>query len=149
MGLKVAPASAHPEKVAGVTTPISGFAHVFICDNVLYHIYNGGMLTPPQAMEEVLRTAVYITVGKTNRNPVALADLARRQANYLGPQGFRAMRDQTDESFEERGYHRLVFSSGELAARFQERVEENCDPAVSTEARRIKPKVKKLKSPKR
>jgi hypothetical protein len=48
------------------------------------------------------------------------------------------MRDQTDESFEERGYHRLVFSSGELAARFQERVEENCDPAVSTEARRIK-----------
>ncbi|WP_251652450.1 hypothetical protein [Sphingomonas paucimobilis] len=107
------------------------------------------MLSPPQAMEEALRTAVYITVGKTNRNPVALADLARRQANYLGPQGFRAMRDQTDESFEERGYHRLVFSSGELAARFQERVEENCDPAVSTEARRIKPKVKKLKSPKR
>jgi hypothetical protein len=105
------------------------------------------MLTPPQAMEEVLRTAVYITVGKTNRNPVALADLARRQANYLGPQGFRAMRDQTDESFEERGYHRLVFSSGELAARFQERVEENCDPAVSTEARRIKPKVKSSSRP--
>ncbi|HEX7921989.1 MAG TPA: hypothetical protein VF583_13610 [Bradyrhizobium sp.] len=96
-----------------------------------------------------MRTAVYITVGETNRNPVALADLARRQANYLGPQGFRAMREQTDERFEERGYHRLVFPNSALAARFQERVEENCDAAVSTEARRIKPKVKKLKLPKR
>lgn len=100
-------------------------------------------------MEESLRTAVYITVGETNRNPVALADLARRQANYLGPQGFKAMRDQTDERFEERGYHRLVFPNRALADRFQERVEENCDAAVSTEARRIKPKVKKPKSPKR
>lgn len=91
-----------------------------------------------------MRTAVYVTVGKTNRNPTALADLARRQANYLGPKGFDAMRNQTDERFEERGYHRLVFPNSRLATRFQERVEENCDAAVSTEARRIKPKKLKL-----
>lgn len=100
-------------------------------------------------MEEALRTAVYIRVGETNRNPVALADLARRQANYLGPDGFKAMRDQTDEQFEELGYHRLVFPNRALAARFRERVEENCDSAVSTEAWLITRKAKKLKSSKR
>jgi len=98
-------------------------------------------------MEDGVRAAVYIRVGETNRDPVALADLARRQANYLGPHGFKAMRNQTDERFEERGYHRLVFPNGKLAIRFRERVEENCDAAVSTELRLIKPK--KLKSPKR
>jgi hypothetical protein len=52
---------------------------------------------------------VYVRVAKTNRDPLALADEARRQANYVGPEGFRAMRRQTDARFRQRGYHRLVF----------------------------------------
>ena len=92
-----------------------------------------------------MRTAVYVRVSETNRDPVALADGARRQANYLGPHGFHAMRKQTDERFQARGYHRLVFPTRALALTFQERVEENCDAAVFTERFRIKPKAKKLK----
>jgi hypothetical protein len=59
---------------------VDSFASLYmIMSFIIYRA--GGKLSPPQAMEEALRTAVYITVGKTNRNPVALADLARRQAN--------------------------------------------------------------------
>ncbi len=95
-----------------------------------------------------MRTAVYVKVGKTNRNPVALADNARRQANYLGPHGFTAMRAQTDERFEARGYHRLVFPNQMLARAFQDRVDENCDAAVFTERYRVA-KPKKTKPRKR
>jgi hypothetical protein len=86
-----------------------------------------------------MRTAVYVKVGKTNRNAVRLADTARRQANYLGPHGFRAMRGQTDDVFRRRGYHRLEFPNRSLALRFEEFVEENCDSAVYTERYRVPP----------
>lgn len=87
-----------------------------------------------------MRFAVHIQVEETNRDRVAAADTARRQANYLGPVGFRAMRGQTDERFEERGYHRLVFPTSSTAKAFQERVNENCDSAVVTKRRRIRRK---------
>ncbi|MGO9232637.1 MAG: hypothetical protein ACLP4V_00535 [Methylocella sp.] len=80
---------------------------------------------------------VYVRVTTTNRNPLALADTARRQANYLGPQGFRAMRRQTDASFKARGYHRLVFRTRSAAKAFQLRVDQNCDRAVVTKRYRI------------
>lgn len=85
-------------------------------------------------------TAVYVKVGKTNRNPLRLADCARRQANYLGPLGFRAMRGQTDDLFRRRGYYRLEFPERSLALRFEVFVEENCDSAVYTERYRVPPK---------
>jgi hypothetical protein len=70
---------------------------------------------------------VYVTVGQTNADPVALADTARRQANYLGREGFRAMRGQTDERFAVRGFHRLVFRTRARARAFQARVRQICD----------------------
>lgn len=79
-----------------------------------------------------MRFPVYVRVAQTNRNPVALADTARRQANYLGPQGFRAMRRQTDARFKARGYHRLVFRTRAAAKAFQARVDQYCDRAVTT-----------------
>jgi hypothetical protein len=85
-----------------------------------------------------MKFPVHVIVRKTNRNPVALADMARRQANYLGPQGFMAMRRQTDARFEERGYHRLVFRTRSAAKAFQARVDENCDPAVVTKRYRTR-----------
>lgn len=84
-----------------------------------------------------MAVAVYVTVGRTNRDPVALADVARRQANLLGPDGFSAMRGQTDERFRKHGNLRFVFSSLRTARAFQERVEENCDDSVSTERKII------------
>uniref|UniRef100_UPI00197A7F8F hypothetical protein n=1 Tax=Aureimonas ureilytica TaxID=401562 RepID=UPI00197A7F8F len=55
--------------------------------------------------------AVYVKVRRTNRDRVALADGARRQANYLGPEGFDAIRGQTDARFQKQDNHRLVFRS--------------------------------------
>jgi hypothetical protein len=43
---------------------------------------------------------------------MALADLARRQANYLGPADFRAMSNQTDERFRAAGRRALSGKSG-------------------------------------
>lgn len=79
-----------------------------------------------------MRFPVYVRVEKTNGDPVALADTARRQANYVGPEGFQAMRGQTDALFQQRGYHRLVFRTRRGAKAYQARVEENCDPKVVT-----------------
>lgn len=90
-----------------------------------------------------MSTAVYVKVAKTNRNAVRLADNARRQANYLGPLGFRAMRGQTDEQFRRRGYHRLEFPTRALALRFEEFIEENCDSAVYTERYRVPPRTRR------
>lgn len=80
---------------------------------------------------------VYIRVGRTNRDKVALADSARRQANYIGPDGWRAMRGQTDALFRKNGHLRLVFKNRSNAIAFQQRVDEVCDPAIITERRRI------------
>ena len=79
-----------------------------------------------------MATVVYVYVGTTNRNRTALADTARRQANYLGPYGFRAMKGQSDQSFIRRGYLRLEFPTRTLAIRFQDRIMENCDALVVT-----------------
>jgi hypothetical protein len=93
-----------------------------------------------------MSVAVYIEVGATNRDRVALADLARRQANYLGPAGFRAMSNQTDKRFREKGNLRMVFTDRRVAERFQERVAANCDEAVSTRLATIKKKLKVKKT---
>ena len=79
-----------------------------------------------------MRTAVYIKVSKTNRDRIGLADTARRQANYLGPQGFIAMKGQSDQHFRKHDFLRLEFPTRSLAIRFQDRFDENCDPLVTT-----------------
>ena len=64
-----------------------------------------------------------MTAGRTNCDPVALADVARPQAYYLGPDGFLAMRAKPMS----------VFASTETSV--SSFVEENCDDSVSTERR--------------
>lgn len=79
-----------------------------------------------------MKFSVHVKVGQTNKDPVPLADTARRQANYLGREGFRAMGGQTDTRFLARGYHRLLFRKRATAKAFQARVDQICDPAVTT-----------------
>ena len=71
-----------------------------------------------------------VSVGKTNRNPCDLVDVARRQVDHLGPIGIKAKKGQTDEVFLKRGYLRFVFPTVALRRKFADRVEEHCDSDV-------------------
>ena len=77
-----------------------------------------------------------VTVGKTNRDPCDLMDVARRQVDHLGPAGIVAKRGQTNEVFLRRGHLDFVFRSRATRSKFVERVEEHCHPAVSVSLRR-------------
>jgi hypothetical protein len=77
-------------------------------------------------------------VGKTNRDPCDLVDVARRQADHLGRVGIAAKRGQTDEVFIQRGYLAFRFPSVAMRQKFVERVEEHCDPAVSVRLFRVR-----------
>jgi hypothetical protein len=72
-----------------------------------------------------------VTVGKTNRDPCDLVDVARRQVDHLGPAGIAAKRGQTNEVFLRRGHLDFVFATRSMRGRFVERIEEHCHPAVS------------------
>ena len=71
-----------------------------------------------------------VMVGKTNRNPCDLVDVARRQADHLGPVGIAAKRKQTNDAFLRKGHLSFVFPSVAMRQKFVERVGEHCDPAV-------------------
>ena len=88
-------------------------------------------------MKRSNKFVVHVLVGRTNRNRVALADTARRQADYLGPHGICAKCGQTDEEFRKHNRLRLVFRSLETARKFEERVAENCDEIVTTKRYRV------------
>ncbi len=71
-----------------------------------------------------------VSVGKTNRNPCDLIDVARRQVDHLGPSGICAKRGQTNDVFLEQGYLQFVFRTFAERQKFADRVEENCHEAV-------------------
>ena len=71
-----------------------------------------------------------VSVGRTNRDPCDLVDVARRQTDHLGPVGMVAKLGQTDEVFLERGYLSFVFPDSDVRRRFTARVDEHCHPAV-------------------
>lgn len=56
------------------------------------------------------------------RGQLDLVDLARRQADHLGPFGFRAKRRQTNRRFRRKGYLRLKFPTRRLATAYVDRV---------------------------
>ena len=72
-----------------------------------------------------------VMVGRTNRDPCDLVDVARRQADHLGRVGIAAKRGQTDGVFLKRGYLAFTFPSVAMRQKFVEGVEDHCDPAVS------------------
>jgi len=71
-----------------------------------------------------------VMVGKTNRDPCDLLDVARRQADHLGRIGITAKRGQTDKAFLENGHLSFVFPTKAMRDKFVERVAEHCHPAV-------------------
>ena len=81
-----------------------------------------------------MRTSGYalvrITVGPATRRRLDLLDLARRQADHLGPHGFRAKRGQTNRSYRRRGYLRLRFPTRRLARAYIARLERLGEPAI-------------------
>ena len=71
-----------------------------------------------------------ISVGKTNHNVCDLLDVARRQADHLGPVGMAAKRGQTNARFLRKGYLAFVFPDIATRSKFVRRVREFCHPAV-------------------
>jgi len=73
---------------------------------------------------------VHVTVRSSNRDKWQLYDLARRQADHLGPFGISAKRGETDEQIEERGYMRLPFPNQQTADGSTHRVDPLGEDAI-------------------
>ena len=73
---------------------------------------------------------VRVYVATATRERLDLLDLARRQADHLGPFGFRAKKRQTNLRFRRKGYLRLRFPTRRLARAYVERVDSLGEPAI-------------------
>lgn len=73
---------------------------------------------------------VRIEVGAATRKRLDLLDLARRQADHLGPFGIRAKRWQTNRRYRRLGYLRLAFPTRALARAFGERLDRLGEPKL-------------------
>ena len=60
-----------------------------------------------------------------------LIDLARRQADHLGPHGMRAKKRQTNRRYRRKGYLRLRFPTRLLARAYVRRLQRLHEPALS------------------
>jgi hypothetical protein len=77
------------------------------------------------------QTLVRIMVGRPTRQRLELLDLARRQADHLGPYGIRAKHGQSNRLYRKRGYLRLRFPTRRLARAYVERLERLGEPAIA------------------
>ena len=80
---------------------------------------------------------VYLSVGKTNQNPLDLIDAARRQLDHFGRPGICAKRDQTDEKFAKDGFLRFVFPTKARRKAYLSRIEEHCSPAIRVQLKSV------------
>lgn len=76
------------------------------------------------------QAVVRVYVATATRERLDLLDLARRQADHLGPFGFRAKKRQTNARFRRKGYLRLRFPTRRLARAYVERVDRLGEPAI-------------------
>jgi hypothetical protein len=67
-------------------------------------------------------SVVRIHVVTAMRRQLDLLDLARRQADHLGPLGFRAKKRQTNIRFRRKGFLRFRFPTRRLAQNYVDRV---------------------------
>ncbi|UCI05674.1 hypothetical protein [Mesorhizobium sp. B1-1-8] len=72
-------------------------------------------------------------IGKTNRDHLDLIDLARRQADHLGPAGICAKRNQTNERFLKRGYIRLAPLTRRQRRKLMVRIANLGEPAIKVQ----------------
>lgn len=75
-------------------------------------------------------SVVRLSVGRPTRARLDALDFARRQADHLGPYGFRAKRGETNLRYIRRGYLRLKFPSRGLAKAYIERVNRLDEPRI-------------------
>lgn len=78
-------------------------------------------------INEQIVVRIYVAA---TRGQLDLVDLARRQADHLGPFGFRAKRRQTNRRFRRKGYLRLKFPTRGLARAYVARVRRLGEPAI-------------------
>lgn len=71
-----------------------------------------------------------IRIAKTNRNRLDLVDLARRQADHLGPAGISAKRNQTNERFLKKGFLRLAPLTCTQRRKVMARISNLGEPAI-------------------
>jgi hypothetical protein len=84
-----------------------------------------------KAMRDNGHALVRISVGRPTRRRLELLDLARRQADHLGPYGIRAKHGQSNRLYRKRGYLRLQFPTRRLARAYVERLERLREPAIA------------------
>ena len=82
-------------------------------------------------MKDNRHALVCITVGKATRQRMEVLDLARRQANHLGPYGIRAKRGQSNRLYRRRGFLRLHFPTRRMARAYVDRLKRLGEPALS------------------
>lgn len=75
-------------------------------------------------------SVVRIRVGRATQRRLDLLDLARGQADHLGPFGFRAKKRQTNRRYRRRGYLRLRFPTRRLARAYVERLIRLGEPTI-------------------
>lgn len=76
-------------------------------------------------------SVVRIDVGPATRSRLDLLDQARRQADHLGPYGFRAKRGQTNRRYRRKGCLRLKFPTRRLARAYIARIDRLGEAAIS------------------
>jgi hypothetical protein len=75
-------------------------------------------------------SVVQISVGRPTRARLDALDLARRQADHLGPYGFRAKNGETNIRYMRDGFLRLIFPSRGLAKAYIDRVTRLGEPRI-------------------
>lgn len=81
-------------------------------------------------------SVVRVHVGPPTRTRLDLLDQARRQADHLGPFGFRAKRGQTNRKYRRKGFLRLKFPTRRLAGAYIDRVHRLGEAAISCQLMR-------------
>lgn len=81
-------------------------------------------------------SVVRIDVGPPTRSRLDLLDQVRRQADHLGPHGFRAKRGQTNRRYRRKGCLRLKFPTSRLARAYISRVDRLGEAAISCQLMR-------------
>ena len=80
---------------------------------------------------------VKVSLGETNRDPLMLIDMARRQVDYLGRSGIKSKAHQTDERFRKKGYLRFAPLSSKQIGEFKKRIENLGESAIVVTSFRI------------
>jgi len=71
-----------------------------------------------------------ISIGPTNRDPLDLIDLARRQFDHLGPDGIKAKTRQSNGRYQKKGRLRFPLRTQSQVRKVEKRIQLLGEPAI-------------------